>query len=309
MTAPGRPGGVVVLAAAGTALVLDASGPAVPRVVHWGADPGFTDLPDDLLRATLPPPPVASVDAPVLLRLIPQQSDGWTGRPGVAGDREGRFPHLRLELVRLSGADRHGRVGGHLLIETRDAEADVSVHTELLMEPSGVVRVRHTVVNDGPGVFAPASVTCVLPAGDAAAEVLDFGGRWSGERVPQRGPLRQGATVRESRRGRTGHDATGLLIAGEAGFGFRHGGVWAVHAGWSGNHVHYAEKPPDHGPVLGAGELLAPGEVRLAEGASYRSPWVYFAWSGDGLDGLADRLHRRLRDRPNHPRTPRPVVL
>ncbi|MEU6972077.1 alpha-galactosidase [Kitasatospora aureofaciens] len=36
---------------------------------------------------------------------------------------------------------------------------------------------------------------------------------------------------------------------------------------------------------------------------------MHFAWSGQGLDGLADRLHRFLRDRPNHPRTPRPVVL
>ncbi|MYS84036.1 alpha-galactosidase [Embleya scabrispora] len=309
MTATPRRRDVVVLAAAGTALILDATGPAVPRVLHWGADPGIADPPDELILGTLPSGPVASVDAPVLLRLLPQQSDGWAGRPGITGDREGRFPHLRLELVRLSGVEPRVGTGGRLLIETCDAAAGVSVDTEIHMEPSGVVRMRHKVTNDHPGVFTLGSVTCVLPTGDGATEVLDFTGRWSGERAPQRGPLRHGLTVRESRRGRTGHDATGLLIAGEAAFGFRHGDVWAVHAGWSGNHVHYTERLPEHGPVLGAGELLTSGEIRLARGESHQSPWIYFAWSDRGLDGLAERLHRRLRDRPNHPRTPRPVVL
>ena len=309
MTAPGQRLDVVVLAAAGTALVLDATGPTVPRVLHWGADPGTADRLDELILGTLPPQPVASVDIPVLLRLIPQQSDGWAGRPGIAGDREGRYPHLRLELVRLSGVDPRSRTGSYLLIETRDATAGISVNTELVMERSGVVRMRHKVISDGPGVFTLGSVTCVLPTGDGATEVLDFTGRWSGERAPQRAPLRHGLTVRESRRGRTGHDATGLLIAGEAGFAFRHGEVWAVHAGWSGNHVHYTERLPEHGPVLGAGELLTAGEIRLAEGESYQSPWIYFAWSGQGLDGLTERLHQRLRDRPSHPRTPRPVTL
>lgn len=267
------------------------------------------DNPDELVLGSLPSQPIASVDTPVLLRLIPQQSDGWAGRPGIAGDRDGRFPHLRLELVRPADVESHGESGGSLRFEAQDAEAEVSVRTEMRMERSGVVRIRHRVFNDGPGVYTLESVACMLPTGDWATEVLDFTGRWSGERIPQRGPLRHGMTVRESRRGRTGHDATGLLIAGETGFGFNHGDVWAVHAGWSGNHVHYTERLPEHGPVLGAGELLSSGEIRLAPGESYQSPWIYFAWSGEGLDGLAERLHGRLRDRPNHPRTPRPVVL
>ncbi|MEU5727156.1 alpha-galactosidase [Micromonospora sp. NPDC047738] len=299
---------VVVLTAAGTALILDITGHRVPRVLHWGADPGAVDSFDELVLGSLPSPPVASVEVPVLLRLIPQQSDGWVGRPGIAGHRDGRFPHLRLELVRPVTVETDDE-GGGVRIEARDAEAAVSVRTEVRMDRSGVVRIRHEVVNDGPEVFALGSVVCLLPAGNHATEVLDFSGRWSRERAPQRGPLRHGLAARESRRGRTGHDATGLMVAGESGFGFGHGEVWAVHAGWSGDHVHYTERLPEHGPVLGAGELLAAGEIRLAHGESYQSPWIYFAWSGDGLDGLADRMHQHLRDRPSHPRTPRPVML
>jgi alpha-galactosidase len=309
MTAPMPIPGVIQLSAAGTALILDVSGPEVPRVVHWGADPGDLSYVDDLRLACLPPNPLASVDTPVLVRLVPHQSDGWPGRPGIAGDRDGRFPHLRLQLNGFTSAEGEHGSGGSLRIEARDFDAGISVHTELCMQPSGVLRIRHHVTNDGPGVYALSSAACILPAGDVATEVLDFTGRWARERAPQRGPLRHGLHARESRRGRTGHDATGLLIAGEAGFGFRHGQVWAVHAGWSGNHVHYTERLPEHGPVLGAGELLSPGEIRLDPGETYETPWIYFAWSGDGLDGLSGRLHGMLRGRSHHPSTPRPVTL
>ncbi|MFF7995844.1 alpha-galactosidase [Kitasatospora xanthocidica] len=309
MTAPAGHCDITVLRAAGTALILDTAGPALPRVLHWGADPGPLDAPDDLVLATTPPSPVASVEVPVPTHLVPQQADGWVGRPGIAGHRDGGFPHLRLNQAEPVIVDVHPEGGGTVLVEAADAEAGITVRAEIRMERSGVVRIRHEVANDGPGTFSLGSVAGLLPTGDHAAELLDFTGRWSGERTPQRRPLQHGLTLRESRRGRTGHDATGLLIAGTPGFGFRHGEVWAVHAGWSGNHLHYAERFPEHGPVLGAGELLESGEIRLAEGESYQSPWIHFAWSGQGLDGLTDRLHRFLRVRESHPRTPRPVVL
>jgi alpha-galactosidase len=194
-------------------------------------------------------------------------------------------------------------------ISARDIEARVGLTVEAIMEPSGVVRMRTAVRNDGDSVLTLDAVACQLPIGGQATEVLDFTGRWAGERSPQRGPLRHGITLRESRRGKTGHDATGLLIVGTAGFGFGAGEVWAVHTGWSGDHVHWLERLPESTPVLAGGELLGAGEIRLAAGAAYQSPWVYFAWSNAGLDGLASRLHERLRGRPSHPRTARRVIL
>ena len=60
--------------------------------------------------------------------------------------------------------------------------------------------------------------------------------------------------------------------------------------------------------LLGAGELLLPGEVALGPGRTYTSPWVVFSW-GQGLDALAHRSHAWLRSRPAHPSRPRPVLL
>ncbi|MFF7994352.1 alpha-galactosidase [Kitasatospora xanthocidica] len=300
---------LAVLAAAGSALVLDPSGPGLPSVLHWGADPGGLGDPEELRLALSPGWPVASVDQPVRLRLVPQQADGWTGRPGISGHRDGAHPHLRLELTEPISHAEGEAGGGQAVILAADPVAGVSVRTDVEMDPFGVVRIRHTVGNAGPGVLTLDGAACLLPVGEQATEVLDFTGRWANERRPQRRPLHHGLMLRESRRGRTGHDATGLLAVGQPSLGFRHGQVWAVHTGWSGNHLHYAERVPEHGPVLGGGELLGPGEIRLAPGQTYRTPWTYFAWSGTGLDGLSERLHRHLRARPGHPRTPRPVTL
>jgi alpha-galactosidase len=55
--------------------------------------------------------------------------------------------------------------------------------------------------------------------------------------------------------------------------------------------------------------LLLPGEVTLAQGESYTTPWVYLAATRMGLDGLSAQFHGYLRSRPAHPRTPRPVNL
>jgi alpha-galactosidase len=286
---------MLVLSAAGSALILDTGGPGLPRVVHWGADPGPAT---GLAEAVAP-----SLESRVRCTILATQAQGWHGRPAVLGHREGAWPHLRFEVDEVAPTD------GAVRIEAHDAAAGVSVTVHIVMDPSGVVRMAAKVRNDGPDVYTVDAVSCQLPVDGPVTELLDFTGRWAAERSPQRGPLRHGLTLRESRRGKTGHDATGLLIAGTAGFGFGAGEVWAVHTGWSGDHAHWLESLPEAAPVLAGGELLGPGEVRLAPGEAYRSPWVYFAWSGEGLDGLAARLHERLRGRDSHPRTPRPVTL
>jgi alpha-galactosidase len=286
---------MLVLSAAGCALILDAEGPGLPRVVHWGADPGPLI---GLSEAVAP-----SLESRVTCSVLPVQAQGWHGRPALVGHRDGAWPHLRFEVDEVSPA------GGTVRIRARDQAAGIAVSVDIVMEPSGVVRMATQVRNEGAGVYTVDAVSCQLPVGGPVTEVLDFTGRWAAERSPQRGPLRDGLTLRESRRGKTGHDATGLLIAGTAGFGFGHGEVWAVHTGWSGDHAHWLENLPEHAPVLAGGELLGPGEVRLEPGQEYRSPWVYFAWSDEGLDGLAARLHERLRARDAHPRTPRRVIL
>jgi alpha-galactosidase len=299
---------MTVLRAAGACAVVDVPDSAAPRLLHYGADLGPGVDVAALRAAVARPIPNSSFDVPVHPGLLPAESDGWLGRPGLAGHRDGRqlLPKLAVESVTEEG-------GSHLGIATRDEAAGLALVSDLVLEASGVLRVRHTVTNTADEMLDLTALDASIPFPSLAAEVLDLSGRWSHERAPRRGALGPGTHLRETRRGRTGHDSPLLMVVGTVGFGFRRGEVWGVHVEWSGDQVYAAERPPEGaGPgagLLRAGELLRPGEIRLAPGERYATPWVLFSWSDEGLDGASARIHRYVRGRPGHPRRPRPVVL
>ncbi len=300
------PSELVSLRAAGVALVLDVAGPLLPRVLHWGGDLG-PDV-DGLLLATTAPVPHSALDEPIPLTLLPSESDGWAGTPGLEVSRSGSSRPLRLELTGHPAVTE-----GAITVHAADPEAGVEVELLLELDPFGVLTERVSVRNTGTEQLSVVSLQHLLPLPERAVSGLDLSGRWTRERAPQRFEVQDGTRLRASRRGRTGHDATLLMCAGTAGFGFRRGEVWGSHVAWSGLHTHLVERLSEgagcHGSVLGGGELLAPAEIVLAPGDVHSSPAIVFVYSADGLDGLSARLHRRLRARPQHPSSPRPVVL
>ncbi|TFC34557.1 alpha-galactosidase [Cryobacterium sp. TMT2-17-1] len=301
------------LRAAGTSLVLDARGTGVPVIVHWGADLG--DLNGELLEtladASVPAISPSSIDVPLRLSLLPTLAAGWSGRPGVSGFRPGGCGGVALDL-RLtevqSGGVRAGvpSASGRTLPGTQaltifltDAAARVTVRTDLELSVEGVLRLRHTLTNTGDdpasAPFELGSLDVILPVPDRAGELLDFTGLWTHERRPQRSTLGHGVWSRESRHGRPGHDDSYLMAAGTPGFGFRTGEVWATHLAWSGDKHVWAENSALGYSALGSGELLAPGELRVAPGASHTTPWTVAVYSAAGLDGLSARLHPWVR--------------
>jgi alpha-galactosidase len=285
-------------------LLLDRTGSRLPRVLHWGADLG--DLPaaatTALALAADAGPVPSGLDVPVVASILPEQSAGWPGTPGLTGHREGA--HFSTEFT-VSDCVVEGNA---VTVRASDPAARLGLRLEIGLTGSGLVRMRASVVNEGGDVWTLDGLLLALPVPGHATEVLDFTGRHLRERSPQRTPLAYGTHLRENRRGRTGFDAATVLVAGEPGFGFRSGRVWGLHVAWSGNHRTLIERQPIGVTVLGGGELLLSGEVRLPPGGSYESPWLY--WShGDGLDEMSARFHRFLRSRPSHPSGPRPVTL
>ena len=216
--------------------------------------------------------------------------------------------------------------GDRARIDAADPDAGLGLVTEVEAVPGGAVRARHTLTNLGAGPYVVDQLEVVFPLPSRVGEVLDFTGRQTAERIPQRHRLGDGLWLREGRRGHTGHDAATMVIAGVPGLGFGSGEAYGVHVAWSGNTVHRVERVPsglgmaetDAGPrermqpgitTIGGGELLLPGEIALAQGESYATPWVYLAASQGGLDDLAAQFHGYLRAQPAHPRAPRPVNL
>ena len=303
----------IALSAEGVALWLVARGDGLPEVVHWGA--ALPQSPADVAAAVLavePPAADGGMDVPVRVSLLPESGTGFFGRPGVEGQRDGRdwSPRWRTDSVTVDGVElveAHGGGAGAVVVTAHDDHTLLGLQLEIALLASGLVRTRATITNLGDDPYTLTAVTPRLPVPPRAAEILDFGGHWGTERTPQRLPFAVGAHVREGRRGRTGFEAATILHAGEPGFGFRTGDVWGVHVAWSGNHVHVAERLTT-GRWLGGGELLLPGEVILAGGDSYTSPWLYGSY-GHGLDELSHRFHSFLRARDGYPSSPRPVTL
>ncbi|MEE6272156.1 alpha-galactosidase [Georgenia sp. MJ206] len=299
------------LRSGGTSLVLVAGGSALPQVLHWGDDLGDVgpDVLHELARVSEPPLVSGQADVVVPLALVPEHSSGWLGTPGLVGHRQGRDFSTAFAVTSLDVTDGEGDalVAHRVRVTATDAAAGLGLRLLLELLRPGLLRMRAELTNTGQDVFDLAALDLALPVPAQATEILDLTGRHLRERAQQRHAFTLGTHLRESRRAR-GHDASLVLAAGERGFGWRRGRMHAVHVAWSGNTRTYAERTNLGTSLLAGGELLLPGEVRLAEGETYQSPWLY-ASHGDGLDEMSGRFHRFLRSRPEHPAAPRPVLL
>ena len=333
----------VVLRRDGVCLILKAPDGDMPQVEYWGRDflagaVGATHAADlaDLAHvdgvngagAALDESALAALDAMTLKdtppnkpdaawrpSLLPQGAEGWAGRAGLECARGGRPVYARWTGTSVSAA-----ADGHALsITAEDAVNAIRLESTIALQPGGLVVIRHTVTDTADGSTAnggePLSVSwldATLPCPKRVDTLTQFTGRWPLEKQPATGPLPVGSVTRDCRRGKTGHESPWMFIAsiGEPRFGS--GDIWSCHLAWSGNQTYRSDNLPAHEPLIGAGELLGSGEIRLAAGESYATPEICFAYSDRGLDGIAARFHDWLRSLPGRvdpAAKPRPFTL
>ncbi len=289
------------LRAAGVSLVVDTDSEA-PSILHWGRDLGaLSQEALEALRLTASTARLHNApDAARRFSLLPGERHDWMGVPGLSGHRAGSAttprPALTEVVVRPGSPD-----GGEVELRFDDPVSELEIVQRIVLEPSGIVALS-TSLRSTASAGAPydlAGLYAQLPVPAIATEILDFTGKWSREREPQRTSVRDGMHARDVRRGKPGVDSPYLMAVGTPGFGARHGEVWAMHIAWSGDQRWFVERLPEGAgaasAVLGGGELVRPGEIRLAAGESYESPRVLFAWSDGGLDAVADRFHTLVR--------------
>jgi alpha-galactosidase len=306
---------VLALHAAGVSLVVDAS-PRVPRVLHWGASLEALDDADiAALRDTAEPAVLNnSPDVPRVFSLWPTEFEGWLGTQAQAGHAAGTATTPRPELVDTEFEDQ-GVGGGRMVFHLTDAVTSTRSCLVLDLDPYGVLAVDMSIECDNSKdvPYTLGGLRAFMPIPERATEVLDFAGKWCRERSPQHGAMRFGSHVRRAHRGKPGHDAPYFVVAGTPDLAFRRGEAWAAHLAWSGDTEYVVERLPEGAgvlsSVLGVGEDLRSGEIILGNGDRYEAPTALFVWSDHGLDGLAERVHDRLRARPHHPTSARPLVL
>ena len=293
---------LITLTSPTSSIVFDASDNNLV-IKYWGAT--ITSHGGDLKAATTDPIAHSSFDLPLVSGVIREHSRGFLGHPTISGHRNGKAWSTFFSLTNVS----HDK--SSLTAHFADSTAGLKLALTYQLNEFGILKIAANLTNTGSDSYNLEAFTYWLPLPDRANEVLDFTGRWSRERHPQRNQIRYGLTSREIREGRSGHDYTIAQLALAGGTEFQHGEVWALSVAWSGNSVHHVERLATGETSIGAGELLEPGEIILAAGANYEVPPVIANYSEQGFDGLSHNYYSWLRARPNHPTNirPRPITL
>ncbi len=177
--------------------------------------------------------------------MLPEHGEGWFGRPGLSGhrlDAGACAPAAGRDWSPLFVPTKSEHDGHRARIEAADKGAGLELVTEIEAVPGGAIRARHTLANPGRKPYVVDSLEVVFPLPARTGEILDFTGRQTAERIPQRHQIGDGLWLREGRRGHTGHDSATVVIAGVPGFTFGHGEAYGLHVAWSGNTVHRVER-------------------------------------------------------------------
>lgn len=289
-----------LLSAPSSSLLLEVVNGALV-IQHWGA-PLAGDL-TSVQSAITPSVSNSSWDAPQFPGIMREGSRGFLGRPTISGHRNGKAWSTKFEVSNFH------HVENHAAITFIDFHAQLEVVVTFDLDAFGVLKQAATVKNLGSDDYVLNEYIHWLPLPKEATQTLDFAGRWSNERNPQRKEIAIGTWVRESREGRSGHNFSIADIALTPQTSFQSGDAWATSIAWSGNSHYLVEKLFDGSQSIGAGELLLPGEVVLAAGESYSAPELLSVFSSHGLDGVASSYHQYLRGRDVHPKRPRPLTL
>ena len=297
-----------------TSVIVDVS-TGVPTILHWGAALGHiaraSSADHDAITAMFVyPVSRGALDVVAPLSLMPEHGSGFPGRPGLSGRRhDGSAWAPRFSgdatIPTIHQPDPHS-----LVSTATDLVAGVELRVEMTLDPvTEVLRLRAVLTNVAETPYDVDNLTLSLALPGQAREALTFGGRWTREFAQHRQRFDHDALLIENYRGRTSHDRVPVAFAGTRGFNASTGEVWAVHLGWSANSRIVLDPGRDGRRSIQIGELLLPGEIQLAGGDSYTTPWVYAAYSGLGTNEISGAFHRHVRAQPNHPNTVRPVTL
>ena len=268
---------------------------------HWGAS--ILGENHDIAAASRVSIANSSWDEPQVPGIMRESARGFLGRPALSGHRNGKAWSTKFEVT-----DFHHQ-GNHCAVTLRDFHAELEVAVTFDLDVFGVLIQKATVKNIGDSDYVLNEFISWLPLPQEATQTLDFAGRWSNERQPQRRDIHIGTWVRESREGRSGHNFSIADIALTAQTSFQSGSAWATSIAWSGNSHYLVERGFDGQQAIGAGELLLAGEVILKANEIYEAPALFAVYSNEGLDGVSAAFHSHLRARVIHPKRPRPLTL
>jgi alpha-galactosidase len=293
---PHAPAEFIVLHSRRCSLVLEVHADEAPIWRYWGPRLPEGATPRVPLRETRPQPSF-TLDFDQPLTLLPTFGVGWFGQSALLAHRDGldfaqAITACEVEWLTPARA---------LRLRLSDAVAALRIDVTLqLDEASDVLTLQSTLHNLG---TAPIDVQWLaagtLPLPSHVDAVRSYAGQHVHEFLLQTDKLSRSLWRRENRRGHTSHDCFPAAVVTTPGATDDAGLVFGAHLAWSGNHAQTIEWLHDGQYQWQLGEWLAPGEGRVAPGASLQTPEIVASCSRAGFNGLAANFHTELRSRLN----------
>ncbi len=270
---------------------------------YWGPRLPDGAMPPAALRSQRPEPSFSlHFDQP--LSVFPGVGLGWFGASALLAHRGGG------DWAQATTATRVEPVGSDTLrFHLSDDVAHIPAIITARLDPAtDTLTLSTTLSNVGDGVLDVQWLAAGnVPLPEDAQSVRSFSGRHNSEFVALDDALSRSTWRRENRRGLTSHDCfPGAVVTCADGTAF------GAQLAWSGNHVNQIEWCDDGRRHWQMGEWLAPGEVRLAPGASITTPELLATCSAEGANSVAQAFHKAIRARMKWPKgemTPRKVHL
>ena len=295
------------LRGAGCSAVMEMDGGGAPLWRYWGPRLDDDALPAEGLRRRRPTPSF-TLDFDQPLTVFPTFGVGWFNQTALLAHRDGRrfeqaFTACRAEWLTPERA---------LRLTLTDDLAAVEVTIVMTLDDDALT-LSSVLTNIGDtSLEVQWLASGVVPLPDTMARVHAYGGRHLDEFHPRIDALGHALWRRENRRGLTSHDAFPGAVVTAATTDAHAGLAYGAQLAWSGNHAQTLEWLDDSRYQWQMGLWLAPGEGRLAPGASLTAPAMVATCSRDGLNGVAAAFHRAARARmtwPGGAMRPRPVSL
>ena len=258
------------------------------EIVYWGQ--AISSYAENEQQSLCRAVPYGRLDSDIAMTLHPELGRGLFSSPALEGHRNGK--NWAPVFINQSVENSHNR----LTIVSLDERAGLKLISELLLDKSDVLKVRHTLSNEKNGPYSVNRLASTLPLPERATELLTYYGRWIKEFQQTRTQLMQGGYQQENRRGRTSHEHYPALIAGTKAFDEMSGETWGFHLAWSGNHRMRVDVKADGRRFMQAEALYLPGEVVLEQGESISTPWLYASYSDAGLNRMSQHFHEHVRE-------------
>ena len=230
--------------------------------------------------------PAASIEA--------QEYPGWGG---------GLYTEPTLKLAWPDGVRdvvlhyvSHRIEGDAITVELADIARPIHVTLRYTIDPdTGIVGRSAVIRNDGKvpvRLDQASSAAWSLPVGDDY-RLHYLTGRWAAEWTLQERPVSAGATVIESRRGSTSHQANPWFAIDRAGLSTEENGpVWFGALAWSGSWRISVDRDPVGDVRIVGGFNSFDFAYPLKPGATLETPIFYAGYSDHGLGGASRLLHR-----------------